>query len=781
MLDLTPLIWRSANPIQVGKNGVLERSRTLRVSIVGSFVLSVVVLLSPLTAFVRPALAEGRVVVLGFDGADARLVEQWMSEGKLPNLDRLRREGSYSALLPTNPAQTPVSWSSFATGTNPGKTQIFDFLKRVPKSYIPTFAMNEESRKPFLFGANNPPAVGGLSALIALLLMIAVLSIFKVQILVRVLVSLAVGALVFAGGFWVGAKFLPVERPWAVNNRKGDTFWGLASKAGKNVEVFRVPATFPAEPLGPGHMLSGLGVPDIRGTIGRPTYYTSEPSASLGDNEFSLELVRLPARSGVLETKVIGPYNKAFYGYVLDRATQGITDYSEKAAIRTRLEDELKTRGIPKQIELPMVLEASDESLLIKVAGREIRLKPGEWSDWVEFDYPVNWLVDRLAPVRGMGRFQLFALQPELKLWLSPINFHPEFHPVPYTYPDKYSNALFKEFGFYKTIGWTEDTWSLPSGVGDETHFLEDMNASIDKDEEMMTSLLAKKDSNLYVQIYSFTDRIGHLFWRFIDPGHPRYDAEKAARFGPEIEKAYRRMDEIVGKARATLGPEDRLIVCSDHGFSSFRRGISYNTWLVRNGYMTLKGNEEGARTLEDLFDRSGESLFRNVDWSRTKAYAMGLGNIYINLYGREPQGIVQEGSEYEEVVRGIKEGLESLVDSKTGEKPVTRVYRREEIYKGFDPALIPDLRVANSLNYRVSWQTTLGGVPPEVIEDNLKAWSADHCSNEPALVKGILFSSAKIVTPDPGIVDLFPSILSLLGMKAPQGIDGRDLFAAAP
>jgi predicted AlkP superfamily phosphohydrolase/phosphomutase len=195
---------------------------------------------------------------------------------------------------------------------------------------------------------------------------------------------------------------------------------------------------------------------------------------------------------------------------------------------------------------------------------------------------------------------------------------------------------------------------------------------------------------------------------------------------------------------------------------------------------MTLKGAEGPARTLEDLFDRGGESLFRNVDWSRTKAYALGLGNIYVNLYGREPQGIVQEGEEYEKVVRGIKDGLEALVDEKTGERPVTRVYRREEIYPGYDPVLIPDLRPANALGYRVSWQTTLGGVPPDLFDDNLKAWSGDHCSNDPALVKGILFSSRKIERDDPGIIDLFPTILTALGIPVPEGLDGRSLYSRA-
>lgn len=727
----------------------------------------------------RATAASGRprVVVLGFDGADARLVERLLGEGKLPNLARVRSMGAYSPLLPTNPAQTPVSWSSFATGTNPGRTQIFDFLKRVPKTYIPTFALNEESRRPFLFGARNPWLLGLLGSLALAIVTFAITAILRAQVIVRALVTLAVFAVGFSGLWFAAARTLPSDTPWAINNRKGDTFWGIAAKAGRKVEVFRVPTTFPAEEVGEGHMVSGLGVPDLRGTIGRPTYYTSEPSASLGDNEFSLELVRLPARTGVLETRILGPYNKAFYGYVVDGASAGITDPAARREARERVERELKSRGIPRQLEVPLTITTKDDSVQLSVAGQEIVLKEGAWSDWVTLDFPVNWVVDHLSPVRGMVKFQLFSLKPELRLWLSPVNFHPDFHPIPFSTPAAYSSDLAKQYGLFKTIGWTEDTWSLPSGVGDEQHFLEDMTSSIDSDEAMMTALLARKDWDLYVQVYSFTDRIGHLFWRFLDPQHPVYEADKAARFGPEVEKAYGRMDAIVGKALAVLADGDTLVVCSDHGFSSFRRGVNYNTWLVRNGYMTLKGQEEGRRTLEDLFDRSGESLFRNVDWSRTKAYALGLGNIYVNLAGREPQGIVHEGAEYDEVVRGITEGLQALVDEKTNERPVTRVFKREEIYSGYDAALIPDLRVANALNYRVSWQTTLGGVPPDVIEDNLKAWSGDHCSNDPTLVKGIFFSTKPIARQDPQIGDLAPSILSLMDLPIPGGWDGRDLY----
>jgi predicted AlkP superfamily phosphohydrolase/phosphomutase len=290
-----------------------------------------------------------------------------------------------------------------------------------------------------------------------------------------------------------------------------------------------------------------------------------------------------------------------------------------------------------------------------------------------------------------------------------------------------------------------------------------------------MEQLLADDTADLYVQIFYFTDRIGHLFWRHLDSGHPLHDPVAAAKWAPKMLEAYKRMDAMVGRARDLAGPNAVFLVCSDHGFSSFRRGVNYNTWLVRNGLMTLKGQTSDPATLEKLFDT--KDLFANVDWSRTKAYAMGLGSIYVNLVGREREGSVMPGPEYAEVVRQIKEGLESLVDPVTGERPVARVWTRDEMYTGYDPNTIPDLRAANALNYRVSWQTSLGGVPPELVEDNLKPWSGDHCSTDPSLVKGILFCNRKINRPDPSMVDLMPTVLKALGVDVPADVDGKPLL----
>ena len=716
-----------------------------------------------------------KVVILGFDGADARLVEAWMQQGELPNLASLGEEGVYARLEPTNPPQTPVSWSSFATGTNPGKTEIFDFLKRSTETYLPDFATVTEEKRIFLFGQRSGSFLGLMAGGLVFLLVMGGSFFFGGTAWTRLLASLVLGLGVGLPVGFVAQHYLPVDVADAVNNRKGRTLWELASEAGLKVQVIRVPATFPAERLENGHMLSGLGVPDIRGRVGTPALYTSDPDSKPGDGEFSLELIQLPARRGRIETRVIGPYNEPFYDYVVERRTAEIVNRRERREAKRRIRQELDDAGVPRRIDLPVVLEVNRATCTITLSGQTRTLHVGEWSDWFTLEFPVNWLVDRVAPLQGIARFKLLRLEPELELYLSPVNFHPDCHPIAFSWPPSYSESLMKRFGLYKTLGWALDTWSLPSGVGEESLFLEDMQFTVDKYGEVMKGLLGDRGDDLYIQIFYFTDRIGHLFWRFMDEEHPLYDPEKAAEYRPEMLKAYKKMDSLVGKARELAGEDALIIVCSDHGFSSFRRGVSYNTWLVRNGFMTLKGQTEDPASLEKLFD--GEGLLSNVDWSRTQAYALGLGSIYINLVGREKHGIVMPGLEYEEVRQRIKEGLEALVDEETGAWPVTRVWNREEIYSGFDPNLIPDLRVGNNLGYRVSWQTSLGGVPPNVIENNVKAWSGDHCSVDPALVPGIFFCNRSINTSFPAIVDIMPTVLAYLGVDLPPEVDGDPLL----
>jgi predicted AlkP superfamily phosphohydrolase/phosphomutase len=706
------------------------------------------VLLATLVAAASAAPAQevkGRVVVLGFDGADHRLVSQMIAEGKLPNLAKLAQEGSFSPLRPTIPAQTPVSWSTFSTGLSPGRTQIFDFLKRDPKTYRPEFAVATEGKASVLLGRGNRAGAAATGALLAFLLVFLLGRLALKRTKPAALVALVLAAPAGFFSYRFGA-LVPESMPTVHNNRQGTPFWEVAGANGIRSVVLHVPVTFPAVDYDEGRLLSGLGVPDVRGRIGTPSYYTSDPFfAPKNRNEFSVELVRLESNVGTIATEVFGPYNKLF--------------------------------GEPPVIKSPMTLTVLPDGgrLRIEPKGSEgVTLKPGEWSPWVTFTFEFNSLVK----LTGIGRFHLATISPEIQLYLSPIHFNPVNLPpnVKISAPRDLAKDLAKRFGLYKTAGWSIDTWSMSEETIDEPTFLDDVTHTVQQYRKMMDGLLSEKDVKLYVQVYEFTDRVAHVMWRFLDTTHPAYDAEKAAKFARSVERNYIQMDEIVGDAQKELGPEDLLLVCSDHGFSSWRRSINYNTWLVRKGLLVLSGGEEKMADLEQLFSQ-GE-FWPNVDWSRTKAYSMGLGEVYVNLRGREAQGIVEPGAEYEALRKEIRDGLMALVDEATGRHPVERVYTREEAYGSFDPDVIPDIFVGNSDGYRVSWQASLGVVTPELYEDNRQVWSGDHCSLDPDVVPGILLSSRPLRTePRPNMADVPATLYKALGLTPPEKLDGVPLF----
>ncbi|HSN68428.1 MAG TPA: alkaline phosphatase family protein, partial [Thermoanaerobaculia bacterium] len=516
------------------------------------------------------------VIVIGFDGADAAFTEKWMDEGKLPNLARLRQMGTYRPLTPTLPAQTPVSWSTFATGIDPGRTGIFDFLRRDPKTYMPVFAAFEEITEPVLFGERNAVVI----PLIAFAALFAIL--FLVLKLVRrplrtAAIAAGATALIGAAVVWVVVdRYVPEKRPGVINRREGIPMWDVVSAAGLRAKVVQVPVTFPATDLEGGHMLSGLGVPDMSGRIGKPFYFTSELDLKTGgSNEFSIEVVQLEDNRGVIQTEIVGPPNRLF--------------------------------GDPPFIAQPMTITVADDrqSIEITLGEQRLRLRAGEWTDWVELTFKFNPLVS----VKGISRFHLISVQPEVQLYLSPINFDPENLPPGFriSTPPQWAGELAEKHGRYKTMGWAIDTWAISEGFANEQMFWDDMEWTVKQFRSLYQQFLAE-DDDLLVQQFEFTDRVGHVFWRFMDPEHPAYDAELAAKWGDGLLKSYQIMDAIVGEAMEAADRENAaLIVLSDHGFATWRRSINYNTWLVQNGYLALRsGVETGDRNLEILFD-SGE------------------------------------------------------------------------------------------------------------------------------------------------------------------------------
>lgn len=632
----------------------------------------------------NPGLSEKKVIVLGFDGIDPDLLSRWMDEGKLPNLKRLQESGTFVRIETTNPAESPVAWSSFATGTNPGKTGIFDFLKRDIKTYMPDLAITSFSEGNFLL------------------------------------------------------RLFPIEKPRVNCNRKGKSFWQIASQNGVKCVVLQAPVTFPPEKVAGGKLLSGLGVPDIRGTQGTFSYYATNVSDE-GDTEMGGKITKVKVKDGNIKTIIYGPRNR------LSRKREDIL--------------------IPLEIKI-----INDKQAIIKIQDRQEKLDVGKWSDWFVIKFKINPLIK----VYGMGRFYLIGIKPEFRLYLCPINFYPKKPPFPISYPESFCRKLAEEIGLYKTLGWDVDTWALSENRIDEEIFLEDLFYTMNQRQEIMMNMLKKKDFDLFVFVFQASDSVQHMFWRLIDKTHPAYDREKVEKYGDAILKVYQKMDEIVGEVMPFVDEETTLFVVSDHGFHSFRKAVNLNTWLVKNGYMTLSSEKGKEYKLEDLFGK-GE-FWPNVDWQRTKAYALGLGSIYINLKGREAYGIVKPGDEYDGLRQEIVARLKNLRDNTTGKKAILDVYTREDIYKGEYLNEAPDLVVGFNEGYRVSWQTALGGIPPEIIVENRSNWSGDHCSFDPSITKGIFLSNKKLAQESPSIIDIAPTVLRIFNLPIPEEMDGKPI-----
>ena len=673
-----------------------------------------------------------RVVVLAFDGVDAGVVEGMIASGRLPNLAALSARGGYSPLTPPVPPQTPVSWTSFATGLDPGAHQIFDFLKRDPADMTPTFAVAEEKEVPFLLGTKTP---GAAAAAIAALFLApaALLATRRRRVAAAVLVVLGAGT-GFAA-FSAARRWLPATRPSVESNRRGTPFW--ADAAARPGTVIRMPVTFPPEAFADGRLLSGLGVPDLSGRIGKPGYYTSDPFfAPREGNDFSIELVRLESNVGSQKTRIVGPPGRPF--------------------------------GREGAIELPMTLTVSParDRLSIEAGRSRVELAPGEWSDWTSLPFRVNPLVT----VHGYARFHLERVSPEVALYLSPIQFDPERLPPGFeiSTPAGYAAELVDRFGRFKTMGWAIDTWSIQSGTLKEEAFLQDVASTVEHERRTLAALVAE-GRKLLVHYFEFPDRVGHVFWRFRDPEHPAYDAALAPRFRDAVEKSYETVDAIVGDTMRALTPDVALLVLSDHGFATWRRSVNYNSWLVEKGYLVLEGNAE-RQNLEALFSRG--AFWEAVDWSKSRAYAMGLGDVYVNLRGREKDGIVAPGAEYEALREEIVRGLSELTDPTNGERAVSRVFKREEVYDRYDPRLIPDLFVANRAGYRVSWQSSLGVPTGSVFEDNRDVWSGDHCSLDPDLVRGVFFASRPFSAGSvPAVTDATAALRALMSGEGAPGV----------
>src|SRR3954453_14364922 len=374
-----------------------------------------------------------------------------------------------------------------------------------------------------------------------------------------------------------------------------------------------------------------------------------------------------------------------------------------------------------------------------------------------------------------MRQLLLMNAGNELQLYASRVNGKPDNPPVAVSSPASFSAELFERLGYYRTLGWAEATWPLNEGRMDEQTFMTDLYKAFDDRAEVILNRIDSREWDVLIGVIESTDRVQHMLWRLMDPKHPMYDATLAAGFGDSIERVYRRAAAFVGEVLQHIDPGTPVLIVSDHGFHSWRKAVNLNTWLVQQGYMGLQGQQPGEKKLDDLF--GGGEFWENVDWSRTRAYAMGIGQIYFNLRGREGKGIVSPGAEAKQLADELSAKLLTLKDPEDGTAIIRAVYKRDDIYSGEYLQNAAELQVGMNEGYRVSWQTTLGGSPQGIVYPNTKKWSADHGGYDFAITSGVLVSNRAIGTTPPRIIDIAPTVLKYFGVTIPADIDGKPLF----
>jgi predicted AlkP superfamily phosphohydrolase/phosphomutase len=511
--------------------------------------------------------------------------------------------------------------------------------------------------------------------------------------------------------------------------RQGVPFWDYLDQAGVPSTFYDLPSNYPASPSQHGHhrCLSGMGTPDMLGTYGTYQHY---------------------ADNGPLEPLDEGGGKRSKLSFEADTA---------KAVIIGPMNSLLK-EPFPITVEFLVHRDRQANAAVIEIQGHKILLKAGQWSRWTKLAFELPWYVPNVS---GICRFYLQEVAPNFRLYVTPVNMDPSAPAQKISEPPSFIQDISQRLGLFYTTGFQEDHKARSNGVFVDDEFLRQANMVLEERLALFDYAVDNYDDGLLFFYFSSSDLQSHMFWWNSDERHPIRSEDEAKKYFGHVKRLYQRLDQLVGDIHNRYGSVATIIVMSDHGFANFGRQFNLNSWLRALGY---------------LGPPDCTSIMKDIDWSQTVAYGLGINGLYLNLKGRERDGIVEPGEQQEALLTELATRLEAIIDV-NDQRVIRKAYRAEKVYAGNAIALAPDLIVGYCRGYRASWATCLGDLTDEVLLDNDSAWSADHCAD--ALeVPGVLFSNRPIRATAPRLVDLAPSILAEFGLPAPSSMTGANIFS---
>jgi predicted AlkP superfamily phosphohydrolase/phosphomutase len=556
--------------------------------------------------------------------------------------------------------------------------------------------------------------------------------------------------------FYGAAETVPGEG--TVLRRQGVPFWDFLDEAGIPTTFYDLPCNYPPSPSkhGTHRCISGMGTPDMLGTYGTYQHFAQNGPEQPEDDSGSRKS-RITFENETATITLVGPTDTA-------------QEHAQPIHLRVRVHRDREANAAVLEVEdvgrsevggAASAREANAAE--IEFQDRRIVLRPGEWSRWTKLSFRTSlpWY-DSHRTITGICRFYLQEVAPNFRLYVTPINIDPSEPFTRISEPGSFIQGVSERLGLFYTTGFQEDYQARQTSVFDNGEFVRQATLVLEERLALFNYALQNYDDGLLFFYFSSSDLQSHLLWWNGDEPHPTRELPETQDCFAHVKRLYQRLDAVIGDVFDRYGSQATIIVMSDHGFANWGRQFNLNSWLRDAGYLSLA--PECTSIMGD-----------GVNWGETAAYGLGINGLYLNLKGRERDGIIEPGAPQQALLTELAQRLEAVEDN--GRRVIRKAYRADQVYHGNATALAPDLIVGYHRGYRASWESVGGKLTEEIFYDNNKPWSADHCAAAEE-VPGVLFCNRPIRRSNPALIDVAPGILAEFGLATPSSMAGVSIFS---